>query len=511
VLLGLAVATLWLRDRFDREPPPPPRLAVAPFVALEPNPANRDFAIRLRDQVVGVLNDNVVGLSLTDQPPSGGGGQADLRLTGTVSKDGGAWRARVSLEDARRGVTLWTREFERPAKQESMLQSEVAVAAGEVVDDAIDGLREKAARRDPHTLALFIQSGDAIKNPTLMNRGAPRRLLEEAVARAPDFVGARSLLALSLLAEAAASAPGERNQLAQRARREADLAIRTDPAAAGAAYDARYLMVRFAAPGDLAGAENVLTEGLAKAPRFPFLYMRRCRFLAEVGLAREGLTYCQRALALRPLASPLGYRYAEALYALGSPELASRAVERAVRFHPEHTETRRVQFDIAAFSGTPEVASALLHRPTDIASCNCMPFTPQGVQAMDMFLAARKSGTPQDADKALATLNEAVQQRQLHPRYLVFGAAALGRLDVAFAVLDKLASLPGPALQGDPGILFEGPAAPLQRDPRFWPFAVKAGYAEYWRARGVWPDFCNDPALPYDCKAAALRVAGPAR
>jgi hypothetical protein len=111
----------------------------------------------------------------------------------------------------------------------------------------------------------------------------------------------------------------------------------------------------------------------------------------------------------------------------------------------------------------------------------------------------------------VAALNAAVHHGQLHPRYLVFGAAALGRPDDAFAMLDEIAGLPGDKLAGDPGYLFEGPAAPLQRDRRFWPLAAKAGYVKYWRTRGVWPDFCSDPALPYDCRAEAARVAMLAR
>jgi hypothetical protein len=292
---------------------------------------------------------------------------------------------------------------------------------------------------------------------------------------------------------------------------EADRSIRTNPGAAGTAYMARYLMARRTPPYDLAAAENILVEGIAKAPRFAYVPMFRCRFLSEVGFVRDALPYCQRALALRPLSAPTNYRNAEAFYAVGAPELAARAIERAVRFHPEHAETRRVQFEIAAFNGRPEDASVLLHRHSEVAPCTCTPFTPDGVHAMDLFLAARKSGAPQDADKAIAALQAAVAHQQLHPRDLVFGAAALGRLDTAFATLEKISRMPGPMLQGDPSFLFEGPAAPLQRDPRFWPLAEKAGYAKYWRTRGVWPDFCSDPTLPYDCKAAARAATQPVR
>jgi DNA-binding SARP family transcriptional activator/TolB-like protein len=509
LLLAASGGAGWLLSRTGKdEEAAAPRLAVSPFIALQPDPATKDLAAGLSDQLVGLLKENVVGLSLVDQPPSGAAERADLRLTGTVSRDGGNWRVRTSLEDPRQGVTLWAREFERSSEQQSVLPLEVGVATAEVVDDAIVGLQEKAPRRDARVLALALQSAEAAKDPNLMNPGEPRRLLEEAVARDPDFVGARASLALSLLFESARGAKGDRQSLAQRAREQADLAIRSDPAAAGAAYDTRYLMARVEAPDDLAAAENVLIEGSARATRFPFLYMRRCRFLAEVGLAREALPYCQRALALRPLASPLEQTYAEVLYADGTPDFATRVIENAVRFHPDHSETRRVQFELAAFNGRPEDAFRLLHRP-DFEPCNCTPFPPEGTRALDLYLEARKSGTGQDAARAVAAMNAAVHHEQLHPRYLVFGAAALGRLDDAFAALEELAARPGllPGLQGDPGLLFDGPATPLQRDPRFWSLVARAGYVKYWRTRGVWPDFCNDRSLPYDCRAKGASAA----
>lgn len=485
----------------------PPRVAIAPFVALDADPASKALARRLQDQVTGVLEDNVVGLSVVG-PLAAGPRPVDLKLSGTVSRDGGEWRVRTSLEDPRKGVTLWSRDFKRPTAEESKLQLETAVSAAEVIDDAIEARREKAARRDPRALALVLQSGEAIKSPTLMSMGEPRRLLEEAVARAPDFAAARGGLALALFGESRTHGAGERQPLLKRASEEAAAAIRLSPADAGSAYGTRYLMARTLAPNDLAAAEDILIEGSAKAPQFPYLHMFRCRFLTEVGLARDALAYCQRALALRPLASPLAYRYAEALYSLGAPQLATQAIDRAIGFHPEHMETARIQFELAAFNGSPDEARALLHRPGNVGACGCAGT--EGLRAMDHFLAARKSGRPQDADRAVADMRAAVLHRQLHPRYLIFGAAALGRLDDAFAMLDLIARQPVQLLAGDPGYLFEGPSAPLQRDPRFWPLAARAGYLQYWRKRGVWPDFCRDATLPYDCRAEAARLAGAA-
>lgn len=502
-LLAAAGGAAWLfRDALPGAAGPGPRVAIAPFVALEADPAARDFSARLSDQVAGTLKDNVVGLPLANPRAPGA---ATLRLGGKVSRDDGSWRVRAVLEDPRRNVTLWTKEFRRPAQQEAALETEVAVASAEIVDDAVAALEEKAARRDPQALALYLQASSALKSPALMNMGEPRRLLEDAVVRAPHFVNARATLALALFSQAALGPAPDRPQMAQRVRTEAERAIRSAPAAAGAAYDALYMMTRLTRPGDLAAAEKVLIDGQAKAPHFPYLPMRRCQFLTETGLARDALGYCQRALALRPLASPPAAYYASALYASGSPQMATLAADRALRLHPEHIDTRVVQFDISAFNGSPDAALAMLHAASDAAPCNC--FTPEGVVALDLFLKARKSQAPADADSAVAALTEAARKGRLPPRYAVFGAAALGHVDEAFAMLEMIAKLPGPG-EGLAGILLDGPAEPLWRDRRFWPLAAQAGYVTYWRTRGVLPDFCSLPTLPYDCRTEMARVAG---
>jgi hypothetical protein len=45
------------------------------------------------------------------------------------------------------------------------------------------------------------------------------------------------------------------------------------------------------------------------------------------------------------------------------------------------------------------------------------------------------------------------------------------------------------------------------------PLMRRAGLVDYWLETDRWPEFCDDPALPYDCREEARRVAtaAPAR
>jgi TolB-like protein len=507
--MASAAGAAWLlRDNLPGRSGAVPRVQIAGFTALEADPEIRDFSLRLSDQVASVLKDDLEGLSYVDPHNTASPNTADLRLTGTVSREGDGWRVKVALEEPRRGVIIWAQDFQRPARQGEALEFEVAGAAGEALGDTVDALQEEAPRRDPQALALYVQSLAAINNT--MDLGKPERLLEDALARAPDFVGARAILAMVLVFQSENAPKQDRERLVQRARGEAQRAIRTDASAAGAAYDALYSIARDQAPADLVAAENLLLEGIAKAPRFPFLSLERCEFLVEAGLAREAEPSCQQALAATPFTAISGLIYANDLYGQGRPKLAVRALETSLRYHPDDIGLRVSQFLIAAYAGAPDDMAALIHQTVDNGLYS--PFGEVGpekvARADELMLRARRSGAPADVDKVLAGQSDDVAEGKADPRYLVWAAAALGRPDAAFATLDQIAkgAIPNGRLTGD--VLFSGPSAPLWRDRRIWPLAAQAGYVRYWRTRGVWPDFCGDASLPYDCRTEAAKVAG---
>jgi hypothetical protein len=125
-------------------------------------------------------------------------------------------------------------------------------------------------------------------------------------------------------------------------------------------------------------------------------------------------------------------------------------------------------------------------------------------QRSQAFLRARTTRSPADADQALAKLRETIGRGHLNPGYLPKALVALGRLDDAFAY-----AMAAPANAPQYGWFFEPGTEAARRDPRFWPLAAHAGLIRYWRTRGVWPDFCGEPGLPFDCAAAAAKASPP--
>ena len=55
-------------------------------------------------------------------------------------------------------------------------------------------------------------------------------------------------------------------------------------------------------------------------------------------------------------------------------------------------------------------------------------------------------------------------------------------------------------------VLFRPPLKELWHDPRFMQVGKAMGMLDYWRANDVWPEFCADPDLPYDCKKVAAKL-----
>ena len=483
------------------------RAPLAPFriqvMALRPIGAASaaTFAHTLRDDIASALNQSGVQNVDLLNGADGSTPDPDLVLKGSVTQTGKRLAVRIFLEDVRSGLTLWSGQFAQDAASADQLADQVAVAATETIYTVLEINQQKGLRLDPEILALLIRGSDLIRSPQFLHEGEPRAICEQIVVRAPDFAAGHALLAMTLVNEARRGTPSARPPLLARAQGEADAAIRIDPYAAGAAYDAKYLIERIRRPRAIVEAEDRVLEGLRRAPDFPFLIMRECRLLTEVGRAADARPYCQRALALRPLAGPIGYSYARVLNLEGRRELAEKAIERAARFNPDHGSTRTVRFEIAAFSGSLAHAADLLHDPAK----RPLELGENGVKALDLYLAARRTGRSADIKLAASAIRTATLSGELEIGITVKALASLGDVDGAYDML-LLPELDRILFTAGTSFLLEPVTAPLRADARFWPVAADLGLAQYWSARGKWPDLCGKEIALAICKAETARV-----
>ena len=497
VALGAGVL-LWRSmplPRVDRES----RVSVQDFRVIGGDREAATLGATLTDDISGMLGEYADGVALAG---AGDGPRVtpDLVVRGTITRENGAWRVRAYLEDARAKAILWSDQFERPIAQADQLRLQVAVAVTDIVGAAAEPRRQEGLRLDPVTLGLLLRGSQAMTSRTLV-RLSPEdaiRAMEQVVARVPNLAAGHATLAANLAYSSGGPPSAQRTTLRRRARDEAERAIRMNAKAAGASFEALFFIARQEFPGDLARAEDVLVRGEAAAGGFAYTALRRCQFLLEVGRAREGLSHCDRALALRPLAAPIRFRHARTLAALGQQDMADKVMAQAVLYRPDHFPTRGTLFEMRAFTGDPDAALKIMRDPSGPQFLSA-----EQAAAFELFLLARKSGASADVDRAIQALRDL--SPRTGPRYLIMGAAVLGRLDDAFAAADGLGPQQMLANVG-PGILFEPATAPMRRDPRFWKVAARTGLLRYWRVRGVWPDFCTDPRFGVDCKTAAARA-----
>lgn len=206
---ALAVSFLlyWLRNPATSAPPQK-SVAVLPFQNLSREQENAFFADGVQDEILSdlakVADLKVISRTSANLYKSGNArnareigqqlGVAHL-VVGSVQRIGDQLRVRAQLIDARNDTHLWAQTYDREVANIFAIQSEIAQSIVAQLHAKISP-QEKVAITQPPTVdlvanALYAQARVLELNNDLQ-QGA--RLLEEAVARDPQFVRAYCLL-----------------------------------------------------------------------------------------------------------------------------------------------------------------------------------------------------------------------------------------------------------------------------------------------------------------------------
>jgi hypothetical protein len=123
--------------------------------------------------------------------------------------------------------------------------------------------------------------------------------------------------------------------------------------------------------------------------------------------------------------------------------------------------------------------------------------------AFEAFSKARISPTIANKDKAVASFLDAYRRDPNH----IFGylqvLATFNRVDQAFDLVKPDSTLLYLRFGSD--LLWRPDMRSIRADPRFIGLANRMGLVRLWRQTKVWPDFCQDPRLPYDCHKEAAK------
>jgi TolB-like protein len=511
-VIAILVVALWpgLRPFRPSAPPTEARVAIMPFESRGEGPGPRDFAAGLTDEILSVLSaDQIQAISRSDSLALRGANSREaldrlgvgLLLDGTVQGDGNTLRVSVHLDDAREHVTLWSKAFEGASSGPDALQAQVAARAADMTKWAVVGRSAGGGKIDTATLAAFIQGSEQLSN----GGGRALPILRQVVARAPGFAAGHSHLAVALAGSVADAPPGDRSRMVAETQTEARRALTLDPKSGEA-----YLALQVVSPlGAWQEREALMLKGLSVDPDFPYLNFHYSVFLGQVGRNAEALAVAQRAEALNPLFVFASANKAKRLTAVGQIEQGRSTIDRTARLWPDSPVATWGRFYIAALTGSVSEARALLNDPKTRPAMA----TSVDVGVWDAVLKVRDSKYGPQTKGAAQNVVAAAEAGQFDRRDAVLALALLGDVDDALLQAERFYGperLNAP-LSVDPpldmAILFHPATRTMRRDPRFMALAGKLGLVDYWRKSGKWPDFCNEPGLPYDCRAEGARLS----
>lgn len=338
-------------------------------------------------------------------------------------------------------------------------------------------------------------------------------LMVHIVERAPYSADAWAALGLAYYCALEFTPPESQQGIADRAAAAADHALMLEPGHADAGTVHALLVP---AVGNWSEADRLQAAALERAPDQRELLTMRGFFLAGSGRTHDSLAYFARANTLPPPVPRTVGQFANFLAADGQLVEADRLLDDSAQAWPRNLSIYFTRFWMNVFSGRADKALAIID---DTAA------RPTGVPVEDFVLyraaaLAFVTKDPADIAEALRRHGKAAYLGRGYASNSIRVAAALGDLDLAFALaealfLDKGGAIPPMMFSGSQGqygrvgalpvfILFHPSTAAMREDPRFVPLVEALGLGAFWRSSGRWPDFCRNPEAATNC--ATLRA-----
>jgi DNA-binding winged helix-turn-helix (wHTH) protein len=340
---------------------------------------------------------------------------------------------------------------------------------------------------------LMKEAQEAVRN--LRFDDGVTRTLEKAVAIRPKDAKAWGLLALvrSLHAQSLSGAPEESPSIpaAEEAIRKA---LSIDPRESNA------LLAMFELQGstlDLATRDRKLRHIIGLDPSNVIAITELVGLLQSAGLNAESWSWNERALRIEPLSADLLGRRALKLWIAGRVAEADKVVDQVRALYPADGGTWWVRFLILALTDRAQAALAMLKGEPKMLDPALATMWEACLPALDQrsAMAIRTARN--------ACLDAARKAGEL-AAHAVMILAALGEVDASFEIADGFLLWRGKIVRQSEGSkeitndaawrngvqwLFTPPCASMRRDPRFLALCYGIGLTEYWRSRGVRPDY----------------------
>lgn len=426
-----------------------------------------------------------------------GAGNADYRVEVGVSASGANLRTDVSLISPRDSRILWTTTAEGPADELVNLRQRAAAMLGDVLGCAVE-VASYSRKLSPEVLGLYLNGCGRMSD---LYGSAPDQevlsIFRQITEKAPDFAPGWANLALVETGSFPGTPPPDQPALLKAVTAHLERAKQLGPD-----LPATIAVVALFHPDDgtkPAHALPVLDKGLEKHPDSALLHDLRATFLRAVGRSNEGVTAAKRAVAINPLSPSIRSSYISALAYSGQIDVAYAELAKAEAIWPGSTMLRETRFVLDLRFGDPTSAKRQL---IERGSGDLRPVP--GDTSWQAFLDARINPSPANVEKTLDGFRARYRSNNGHIVSYLQALGTFGRVAEAYKVVWTPVALD--SLMANTEILFRPHNRSIRADPRFIALSAKLGLVAYWEKTGVWPDFCREPNLPYDCRQQAAKL-----
>lgn len=392
----------------------------------------------------------------------------------------------VNLVFATDRTVIWAARFDEPSAHSNILDDQVGLASTVALDCALEaaGVYSKIE----HQSLRFYLNGCS-RLPAEFDESVSELIpvFEAVIKQAPGFAPGWDKL---LYAEALAINFDTDPALAAQLRRHLQASSRLGIDVNSTAFAKAALLPRRA----YASKIQTLQAGIANHPRSPLLEDAMAAALMDVGRHNDAIEHAARSVELDPLSPSTRAAQVWILAHSGKTDEARRKLDTIHRLWPTAHVVTSSQFSFEIRYGNPSVALELIRQGA--ARFNS--------SALWWFAKARAAPTAGNIDRAVTESTTFYGQNPEGLTALVQSQAQFGRSEDA---IRTLLAFRYPAKFGagsEP--LFRPVMMKVWRDPRFMDAMDEWGLIDFWLRSGLWPDFCFDPSLPYDCKAESARI-----
>jgi tetratricopeptide (TPR) repeat protein len=462
-------------------------------LAIEPATGeNSPAAVMVVDDLVDAMNRFKAGpISTIEILSPGSKSPATYRAQVRLAQDERQMSIEVAL-NARDGRRLWSTSLKGPPNLRAELQREAAAGLSAALACDLD-VRKPKYNVTPEVRTLYLQGCSRMDDLSTLSRDDEAiRAFQQVTQKAPDFAPGWAHLAL---AEFAAIGSAPTGQTASNMRWTAgghqEMARRLDASLPEPYYVEAFNGYRH----DAAEALDLIDEGLRRNPDSALLFDARRLILMHLGRLNEALESAKRAVALEPLSPTYIEGYVLSLAYTGQMEAARRELEKATRDWPNSKAIAGILYFFDMQFGDPATALRL-QQAGDVQAPD---------EGLQLLLKARINPTPANIDAVLRYYRRLFELEPKETRRYIQALATFGRFDEVYRLLLSRPEATAEYSHLDEEVLFRPHMRPMLADPRFMDVAHRAGMLKFWRKSGDWPDFCNDPKLPYNCQKEAAK------